>query len=226
MIVLGMIMIVIVVLALGLVIAGSFFSQRYWKRVIADGDQDALRAALEEALQTWRRMRLPPDTPSADWAGLQSAAIVGCATDQARLSLVVGPDIRVIDGRREQVGPPTVVAERVAVKMVERLLYELPLARFREVQIDIYTEYRSPDGHVESDCLLTTRVDRSGAAVTDWDESSPRSILAGWRTREFVPGGPPLDPDDGALLARDDALPHPADDTDDAGPASREARAS
>jgi len=225
MIVLGIIMIVLTTLILGLAISGSFFSQRYWKRVIREGDQDALRAALEEALETWRRMRLPADTPSADWAGLQSAAIVACDTDRARLSLVVGPDIRVIEGRREQVGPAAIVAERVAVRMVERLLYELPLARFSEVQVDLYTEYRSPDGHVESDCLLTTQADRTAAAVTDWDDASPRAILAAWQTRYYAPGGPPLDPDAGALLARGDVAPHAADDRADDQP-PKEARAS
>ena len=67
------------------------------------------------------------------------------------------------------------------------------------MQVDVYAEYRSPDGHVESDCLLTTQVERAEAAVADWDDEATGAILAYWQTRELVAPGP-LDPDVDALI--------------------------
>lgn len=201
MIVLGIVLSLALIAVLAWIIVGSFFSHRHWRRVIAGGDEATLLAALEEALYTWRTMRPPREVPPADWAGLQSAAIVACDLERCRLSVVVGPDVRVREGRREEVGPAMEVAERVAVRMVERVLYEIPLCRFDAVQVDAYVEYRSPDGHVETDCLLTTQTVRNEAAVTDWDESTDRAILETWATRWMAPAAP-VDPDREALIAR------------------------
>ena len=91
------------------------------------------------------------------------------------------------------------VAERASVRMAERLLYEVPLARFEAVQIDSYTEYRRPDGDASSECLLTVQVSREAAMDADWDTLSEREILDGWGARRRV-DGQPLDPGDGALI--------------------------
>ena len=69
--------------------------------------------------------------------------------------------------------------------------------------MDVYTQYRSPDGHVESDCLLTTQVTRALGAQTDWDDLTSEQILATWRTRELRPGET-LDPDIDALIAAEE----------------------
>lgn len=203
MIVLGVVFGTALFVVLAWLIIGSYVSHRHWRRVIAGGDETALLAAVEEAIQTWQRMRLPADTPPADWAALQSAAIVACDTQRCRVVLIAGPDARVIGGQRQIVGDTGRVASRAAVRMVERLLYELPLARFDAVQVDVFAEYRSADGAVETDCLLTTQVSREDAAVTDWDDAAPDAILAAWRTRRLVPPGP-LDPDREALIAREE----------------------
>jgi hypothetical protein len=113
---------------------------------------------------------------------------------------MVEPDIRVLGGsERRELGPAEVVARRVAVRMAERLLYEIPLARFQSVQVDAYTEYRSAGGATQTECLLTTNVTRETAAETDWDEQETAAILAEWQTRERVPGQP-LDPDCDAII--------------------------
>lgn len=201
MIVLALLVSVAMFLWLAWMIVGSFVSHRHWRRVIAGGDEPALLAAVEEAIQTWQRMRLPVATPPADWAALQSASIVACDRQRCRVALIAGPDARVIGGERQIVGDASRVAARAAVRMAERLLYELPLARFDAVQVDVFAEYRSADGSVETDCLLTTQVSRVDAAVTDWDEATAETILDTWRTQRLAPPGP-VDPDRGALIAR------------------------
>jgi hypothetical protein len=199
-IVIGLLLVIVIGLVLGLVILSSAFSHRHWRRVIAEGDQATLLAAVEEALETFRGMRAPRGTPPADWRGLQSAALVAADRDRCRVSLLVEPDIRVIGTERREVGPAESVARRVAVRMVERLLYEIPLAHFEAVQIDVYTQYRSPQGEIATDCLLTTQVTRTMGNEADWDEQEAAAILADWRTRERELG-PPLDPDEHALIS-------------------------
>lgn len=197
---LGMIFFVILGFVLGFIILQSAFSHRHWRKVIAQGDQPTLLAAVEEALETFRGMRAPRGTPPADWRGLQSAALVSADRDRCRVSLVVEPDVRVIGTERREIGPAESVARRVAVRMAERLLYEIPLARFQAVQVDVYTEYRSPQGQLTSECLLTTQVSRLMANESDWDELEAAAILADWRTRERQ-SGVRLDPEEGALIA-------------------------
>ena len=53
----------------GWIIVQSFIAHRHWRRVIASGDEDAMRAALLEALDTWRTMRPPEDAQPADRPG-------------------------------------------------------------------------------------------------------------------------------------------------------------
>ena len=200
MIELGLLLMLPIAAFLGFIITQSFFSQRHWRRIIAEGDLDALRASVLEAFETWRRVRPPPDVPPADWRALMSAELIAADTERCRVSMLAEPDIRVIDGVREQVGPPSDVARRAAVRMAERLLYDIPLARFEAVQVDVYAEYRSAAGDVESECLLTTQVSRNQAVITDWDDDAAPAILKSWSTREAA-ASRDLDPGVGALIA-------------------------
>ena len=200
MIELGLLLMLPIAAFLGFIITQSFFSQRHWRRIIGEGDLDALRASVLEAFETWRRVRPPPDVPPADWRALMSAELIAADTERCRVSMLAEPDIRVIDGVREQVGPPSDVARRAAVRMAERLLYDIPLARFEAVQVDVYAEYRSAAGDVESECLLTTQVSRNQAVITDWDDDAAPAILKSWSTRGAA-ASRDLDPGVGALIA-------------------------
>ena len=201
----GIILTVLIGGTVGWVIVQSFFGHRYWRRAIAAGDETAMRAALIEALDTWRRMRPDRDVIPSDWRALQSAGIVAADSTRCRVSLLADPDIRVVDGVRDEVGGAIHVARRSAVMMAERLLYEIPLIRFDAVQVDVYTQYRDAEGVTESVCLLTTQLTREQGADTYWDELGFEEILATWRTRERQPDAP-LDPEEGALIE-----PEPAD---------------
>lgn len=213
MIILGIIAFLIVTGAVGVAITSAAFSQRHWKSVIESGDRATLLAAVEEALITFRSLRPPRGMPPADWRALQSAAVVAADRDRCRVSVMVEPDVRVLgSSERREVGPAESVARRVAVRMAERLLYEIPLARFEAVQVDAYTQYRSPDGRTETECLLTTTVSRDEAAETDWDEQEAAAILAAWQTRERAPGQT-LDPEVDALITPGEFEDGPAEDS-------------
>ena len=204
---------------LGWVIIQSFIGHRYWRKAIAEGDDDAMHAALLEALDTWRRMRPPANVIPSDWRALQSVGVVAADGERCRVSLLADPDIRVVDGVRDEVGAASNVARRAAVRMAERLLYEIPLIRFDAVQVDVYTEYRHPDGAAESECLLTTQLTRAGGAGTDWDELSAEQILETWTTRERRPGET-LDPDSEALISVEEGEPAARRSRNGTGPAS------
>ena len=204
MIVVAAIFVVLIGGGFGYLILQSALAHRHWRGVIASGDTSALHAALLEALETWRAMRPPKEIPPADWRALQSAALVAADGERCRVSLLVEPDIRVVDGDRREVGSAISVAERATVRMVERLLYEIPLARFDAVQVDAHTEYRSADGAPTTECLMTTRVTRDLARTSPWDEGSHIDLLADWEVGRATADGP-LDPDANALIGAEDA---------------------
>ncbi len=102
--------------------------------------------------------------------------------------------------QRLEVAGAREVARRAAVRMVERLMYEVPHVSFARAQVDVLTEYRRPDGGVTSLCLLSTRVTREQAADADWEGDDHVAMLTEWETREDTPGGP-VDPDAGAVIS-------------------------
>ena len=195
----GVLFFVLLGLLLGGIVLQATLAARHWRRVIEAGDVDALREAVDTAFESWRRLKPPRGFPAADWQGLQSAAIVAFDHDRCRVSLLAGPDVRVVGRERREVGSALDVARRVAVRMTERLLYEIPHVRFGEVQVDVHASYRDSSGEVQTECLLTTRVDRAAATAAPWDEADPAEILRDWVTREAMPGAP-LDANERALI--------------------------
>jgi hypothetical protein len=183
---------------LGFIVLQASLASRHWQRVIAEGDSDALEEALNGAFEGWRAMKPPAGLPPADWQGLQSATLIAADRDRCRVSLVAGADLRVVDNRRQEVGTALDVGRRTAVTMAERLLYDIPHVRFDEVQIDVYEQFHDQEGATTQRCLFTTRVDRSTAAVSDW-EAGAADLLAEWNTVEAT-AGQTLDPDQAALI--------------------------
>jgi hypothetical protein len=181
----------------GLVVLQAVLAARHWDRVISDGDVDALTQALDEALEDWRTRRPPKGTPPADWQALQSATLIAADRDRCRVSLLASTDVRVVNNERQDFGDVIVVARRAAVSMTERLLYEIPHVRFDEVQIDVYSQ--TPIEGSDGSCVLTTRVAREVAYVSEWDNDSPEQILSEWETAEANDGT--IDPEEHALIA-------------------------
>lgn len=196
----GILLVTIVGLLLGGIVLQATFAAQQWRRSIAAGDIDVLRQAVGNAMDAWRRQKPPKGYPPADWQALMSMATVAMDTGRARVSMLVTPDIRVVDNQRQEIGQPIDVARRVAVKLAERLLYEIPHVRFEEVQIDAYASFVTTEGVSRTDCILVTRVHREEAAMSPWDTADDASILAGWNTR-VARGGQPLDPELDTLIA-------------------------
>lgn len=195
----GVLFVTLLGLTLGGVVLQATMAARHWRRVIAAGDMDALRQAVDEAFTAWQRQKPPRGYPVADWQGLQSATVLAADAQRCRVSMLVGPDIRVTGNRRQQVGAALDVARRVAVKMVERTLYEIPHVRFEEVQVDVHTSYQQPDGSSRTECILTTRVARAEAALAPWDTADDAELLRGWTTID-TSTRTSVDPDEDPLI--------------------------
>lgn len=187
-------------LIVGFMVLQARFAARQWRRVIAAGDMGALAELLDQTFEAWRNSRPPRGLAPADWRAMHTAALIAADRERARVSLLAEPDVRVLQGQRVEVGTAQDVARRAAVRMVERLMYEVPHVSFTAVQVDVHTEYRSADGTVTNPCLLSTRATREVASWSDWSAAGDASVLlAEWDTREAAPGAP-VDPSVDALL--------------------------
>lgn len=196
----GILFFTILGIILGGIVLQATYAAQSWRAAIAAGDMGVLREAVMNALEGWRRQKPPKGTPPADWQALTSVAVVALDSRRCRVSMLVTPDIRVVNNQRQEFGAPLDVARRAAVRMVERLLYEIPHVRFDEVQVDVYNSYVTPSGQPHADCILVVRTDRYEASLAPWDAASDADILAEWDTREAAPNAP-LDPELEALIA-------------------------
>ena len=196
---LAMAICVAIFLIVGFMVFQARFAAKHWRRVIAEGDAGALDQLLDDTFEAWRRERPKRGTPPADWRALHTAALVAADHERIRVSILAEPDVQVVAGERVEVSSAQVVARRAAVRMAERLMYEVPYASFAHAQVDVLTEYRQPDGPTTSRCLLTTRVTREQAAYADWESAFAEEVLGEWETREVVGEDWP-DPDRDAII--------------------------
>jgi hypothetical protein len=188
---------------LGFMVVQALFAARKWRAVIADGDHDALMQLLDETFEGWRNARPPKGTPPADFRALHTAALIAADRDRIRVSMLAEPDVQVIDGERVEVASEYVVARRAAVRMVERLLYEVPHASFSAAQVDVNLEYRDAAGATRTRRLLSTIARREVAQLSDWEHGTPDELLAEWETTDGEHGTDP-DPDASPLITADE----------------------
>jgi len=169
---------------LGFMVIQAMFAARKWRSVIAEGDHPALMELLDQTFDAWRSARPPKGTPPADWRALHTAALIAADRERIRVSILAEPDVRVVAGQRDEVANEYVVARRATVRMVERLLYEVPYASFEAAQVDVNLEYRDAAGATLTRCLLTTTARRDVAAMSDWEDGEPDELLAEWETQD------------------------------------------
>ena len=200
---LAIIVLLIIGTVLGFMVVQAMFAARKWRSVIARGDHDALMELLDQTFEAWRSARPPKGMAPADWRAMHTAALVAADRERIRVSMLAEPDVRVVGAARDEVANEYVVARRAAVRMVERLLYEVPHASFAAAQVDVNLEYRDPAGATETRCLLTTIARRAAAERSDWRDGEPAELLAEWETLDGE-GGETPDPDLAPLITPDE----------------------
>jgi len=197
---LAIVICVAIFVVVGFMVFQARFAARHWRQVIAQGDTTALSQLLDDTIEGWRGERPKRGVPPADWRAMHTAALVAADRDRIRVSLLAEPDVQVVGGERVEVSSAQEVARRASVRMVERLMYEVPYVAFAHAQVDVLTEFRALSGQTETRCLLTTRVTREQAAYADWEgDSSASEVLSHWDTSE-VEGDRWVDPDHEAII--------------------------
>ncbi len=192
----------------GFLVIQAQFAARKWRSVIASGDHGALMELLDITFEGWRNARPPKGMPPADWRALHTVALVAADQTRVRVSMLAEADIRVIKARRDEVASEYVVARRVAVRMVERLLYEVSHASFDAAQVDVHIEYRDAVGKSQTRSLLSTIAYRDVAALSDWEDGSPEELLAEWQTSDGE-GKTEPNPDMNPLIAFSETVVEP-----------------
>ena len=117
---LAMAICVAIFLIVGFMVFQARFAAKHWRRVIAEGDAGALDQLLDDTFEAWRRERPKRGTPPADWRALHTAALVAADHERIRVSILAEPDVQVVSGERVEVSSAQDVAQRAAVRMVER----------------------------------------------------------------------------------------------------------
>jgi hypothetical protein len=172
---------IIAVLALGLLLTYIIWqetrSHLRWRELVAGGNVWAIHELVISEIDRWHRMRPPPGTPLPLWGGVQTAELVATGHDHLQIVCGTEGEFRMVGARREQVTTPLEAAMRLASKLVEMLMYDIPEVKVGTVRVDVYSSFPSPAGSVDQGCILTLTADRETANAIDWDAALPREIV-------------------------------------------------
>ena len=172
---------ILAVLAIGLfltyVIWQETRSHLHWRALVAQGNVWAIRELLTAEIDRWHEIRPPRGVPVAVWAGVQSAELVAVGRDHVQVACSTEGEYRMAGGRREQVISSLDAGMRLASKLIDMLLYDIPEVKVKTVRIDVFSTFHTSEGAPEQRCILSTCAQRSVANALSWEELSPREIL-------------------------------------------------
>lgn len=186
-------------------------SHLHWRGLVAQGNVWAIRELVTAEITRWHEMRPPRGVPVPLWAGIQSVELVSVGHDHLQVACGTEGEYRTAGGRREQVMTALEAAMRLAAKLLDMLLYEVPEVKIGRVRVDVYSTFHGDDGQAMQRCILTTLAERTVANSLVWEELSPREIIDRFQSVYETDGrgsvlpiepGPPL-PDEPV----DDAMP-------------------
>lgn len=200
----------------------------YWRGLVHKGDVTAIRALLEQEIERWRTMRVPRGTPPTLWHGVQTVDLIAVGPDAAHLACTAEGEYRIVGGQSQEVTSPIDGAMRVAAKVCELVMFDIPNLRLSVVRVDVYSTFRSAAGAPEQRCILSTIADRAEADDIEWDVLRPVEIIHRFESRYHLNDeriAEPIDPGpslEGTTAVTD--IPAPSD-PDEGRYEPREARA-
>jgi hypothetical protein len=196
----------VAVIGIGLVLTYIIWqetrSHLHWRELVRQGNVWAIHELVTAEIERWHRMRPPAGTPLPLWSGVQTAEMVSIGRDHLQLACGTEGEYRMVGTQREQVTSPIEAAMRLAAKLVEMVMYDIPEVKLATVRVDVYSTLPSVSGTAEQGCILTTTAKRDEANSIDWDSSSAREIVGRFVTRFELDGngaargidpGPPLE---------------------------------
>ncbi len=182
MIVLGTVLALAFFVLVGWLISTEMFQQRGWRKRVASGDHEIVRALIHEAMTTWRASRPPRDVPVSVWAGVRRVDLAAATAEFAVIQTSAEDEFRSVEGRREQVASALDAAFPLAARLVEMMLYDVPNLSLGSVRVDVYTTFTAASGAAQQKPILTTTAYRADADDLDWDMLAPDEILSRFDT--------------------------------------------
>ena len=196
---------VLIVIGIGLfltyVIWQETRSHLAWRGLVYQGNVWAIRELVLAEIDRWHNLRPPKGMPLALWTGVQSVELVATGCDHIQVACGAEGEYRTAGGRREQVIGPLEAAMRLASKLIDMLLYDIPEVKIGLVRVDVYSTVGTADGVPEQGCILSVTADRSIANTLVWEEMSPRDVVDSFKAvyasdehggAHAIDPGPPL----------------------------------
>ncbi len=177
---------------LGLVIFGLILTyvifqetraHTYWRGRVAKGDLEAIRTLLGQEIERWRTMRVPRTAPAVVWHGVQTTELAAVGADAAHVTCSAEGEYRFVGGKPQEITSPLDAATRLAAKIAEMILYDVPNLHLSIVRVDVYSTFHGEAGAPEQRCILSTVADRATADEIDWESLRPSEIINRFDTR-------------------------------------------
>jgi hypothetical protein len=117
------------------------------------------------------------------WGGVQTLELVAIGRDHIQVVCGTEGEYRMVGARRVQVVTPLEAAKRLAAKVIEMVMYDIPEVKIDVVRVDVYSSFVSPNGSMEQGCILTSTASRAQANAVDWDSISAQDVIASFSSR-------------------------------------------
>lgn len=201
----------VLVSLIGLVLFKEMRTHSYWRELVKANDLAAIRGLVQAEVDHWHGMRPPKGVNAAVWAGVQGMEVLAADAGHVQITTSSEPEMRVIDGKSQQVATALDIALATAVRITEMVFYDVSDYLPQIVRVDVYTTFRDESGAVPKP-ILSLSADRADAYGLDWD-AEPREIALAFNARyDLAPGGeprpielPPMAPSLAASLAATEA---------------------
>ncbi|HET9199429.1 MAG TPA: hypothetical protein VFO84_00450 [Dehalococcoidia bacterium] len=176
-IVVGVIVMALLLTVITYVLLQEVRAQRHWRGLVNKGDETAIRALVDDAMNVWRTGRPPKGVSVSVWGGVQSAEVVYADSRTMRLSTSAEAQYAGTGENRSEVSSPLDEGRKIFMKLAEMCLYDIPNIYFSKLQIDVYTTFRHESGSATQRCILTGLVDRKEVGQVDWERDTPEEFL-------------------------------------------------
>jgi hypothetical protein len=174
----GIAIVAVFVFLIAYVILQETRAQMHWRKLVSEGNVDAVRQLLEDEVERWHTERVPKGMPALLWHGIQTVELVDVTADAARLNCSAEGEYHLSGGRRIETSSPLAEGKKITMKLADMVLYEVPNLKLERVQVDVYTSYRDAEGHSEPRCILSTKVERGEIEDLDWENTTPEEFIA------------------------------------------------
>jgi hypothetical protein len=169
--------IAVAVLILTYIVVQGTRAAMAWRQAAAAGDVKVIRDIVQDSIEVWRSAKRPKIVPAEVWRGIQSMQIVEVRTDLVRVSCQAESEYKQVEERWVESTNPLQAGMAMTARALEMLLYDLPHYRPLQVQIDVYTTFREPDGAPQRTCIVSTLTTREQAATVDWEDWTAAEII-------------------------------------------------